>query len=492
MIHDRANQVEATITKDGFIIARQTVSRPQQGQTSTLSIPNVPIDTPLSIRVWAEDTTLKDANANLIALSEATSTVTLHSGLNSLSFALISDTTDLDISGVPPSAMQISDHAQLSAVAKNANGDIVLNTPGQFTWIVTDPTIVSVDSSGMLVALANGTTSVQVTEKGNETQNAFSKSVSVAVGSGGGTASYQIVDLGTGKEPEKINNSSVVLAFSLNSNDTYTWSNGSWTLAQSNFKGTGMNDSGTIVGIVPPQRAAVVSAGNLSFLPLGGNNGVYPTGINASGDISAIINYGSGSDQAAVYRGGSLIPLPGIEGALTGAAYGINDSGLVVGEGAWNGPFKAYRHGVTWDITNAILDLATGMQTDAPVFAINNAGTACGFMLVQTTSGLLPRATMISGNQLSHISIPGIEPNGQSNAENINNLGQIIGEATTSDGHFFPYLWSPSGITDLQASIDPSLGWTISQVLSINDKGEIVGTGTLNGSTHVLLLKPAH
>ena len=91
---------------------------------------------------------------------------------------------------------------------------------------------------------------------------------------------------------------------------------------------------------------------------------------------------------------------------------------------------------------------------------------------------------------MTQLDIPGVAPDGFSQAECINNNNQVVGEAQTSDGHSLLFLWTPIGVTDLQAAIPANSGWLLGQTLGINDKGEILATGTLNGITHSLLLRP--
>jgi hypothetical protein len=46
------------------------------------------------------------------------------------------------------------------------------------------------------------------------------------------------------------------------------------------------------------------------------------------------------------------------------------------------------------------------------------------------------------------------------------------------------------GMVDLNDLIDPALGWELLQALGINDLGQIVGHGRINGQTHAFLLTP--
>ena len=82
----------------------------------------------------------------------------------------------------------------------------------------------------------------------------------------------------------------------------------------------------------------------------------------------------------------------------------------------------------------------------------------------------------------------------------INNSGTLLGAAQARDLTAYPFpvtvntvwIWTAAtGIHDLNAN--PSIagsGWFLTQVNGVNDKGQIVGTGTFNGQTRGFLLTP--
>ena len=88
-----------------------------------------------------------------------------------------------------------------------------------------------------------------------------------------------------------------------------------------------------------------------------------------------------------------------------------------------------------------------------------------------------------------------------SEALGINNIGYVVGVSDTSDysevnevvkeyvKHGFVY--SPEkGMRDLNYLIDPELGWVIEKAYDINDIGQIIAIGTVNGEKHGSLLTP--
>jgi uncharacterized membrane protein len=61
-------------------------------------------------------------------------------------------------------------------------------------------------------------------------------------------------------------------------------------------------------------------------------------------------------------------------------------------------------------------------------------------------------------------------------------------------GGFYPnshaFLWSGGVMKDLNQLLPPSSGWFLEVAQSINDAGQIVGAGTLNGQDRAFLLSP--
>jgi probable HAF family extracellular repeat protein len=74
-----------------------------------------------------------------------------------------------------------------------------------------------------------------------------------------------------------------------------------------------------------------------------------------------------------------------------------------------------------------------------------------------------------------------------STARDISENGTVVG---TSNGKAF--LWTASGgMIDLASLITDPLGaWSLQEAFAINDLGQIVGYGSINGSVHAFLLTP--
>ncbi len=74
-------------------------------------------------------------------------------------------------------------------------------------------------------------------------------------------------------------------------------------------------------------------------------------------------------------------------------------------------------------------------------------------------------------------------------ASDINNNGQIVGYASSA---FRALLWENGTVTDLNTLISPNSGWILGAATAINNQGQIVGEGLLDGQNlvHAFLLTP--
>ena len=82
-------------------------------------------------------------------------------------------------------------------------------------------------------------------------------------------------------------------------------------------------------------------------------------------------------------------------------------------------------------------------------------------------------------------------------AQLINNEGTIVGSSaygepgTWNIGPSKTVVWTAEGVFDLQALVDATApGWTLSEILDINNPGQICGHATRNGVTRAIVLTP--
>lgn len=75
-------------------------------------------------------------------------------------------------------------------------------------------------------------------------------------------------------------------------------------------------------------------------------------------------------------------------------------------------------------------------------------------------------------------------------ARDINNRGEIVGGSLTQgDENFHGFLYRNKRLYDLNQLLEEN-GWELIQAVGINNKGEILGIGALDGEDHIVLLRP--
>ena len=176
-------------------------------------------------------------------------------------------------------------------------------------------------------------------------------------------------------------------------------------------------------------------------------------------------------------------------GGTCTTASDMNNRGQVVGFS--NVPGDLSTHGFLWD-NGLFQDLGGSLGGDVlGPFAINEQGEAVGFALLPG-----PPATAISHavlwrdiGDLIDLSRPG-----QCGfATSINAKTQVVGSFSdcTADSPAHVFLWEDGSMADLNALIPPNSPLLLELTETINDRGEIAGTGSdVNGNRHAFLAIP--
>ena len=217
-----------------------------------------------------------------------------------------------------------------------------------------------------------------------------------------------------------------------------------------------------------PEHAFVYSNGTMT--DLGNLNDVSSQGnaINVSGEVAGTASKPGPSIEAALWTGTTAVDLGALAPLSSGSwsiANGINDSGQVVGYwAASEGQINTAAH--PWLYSNGTMtSLPVPSDLTAPscqAGEINNSGQiigSCETNNAQTNHEVLwQNGTVTILGTLGGLQVLDLT--------GINNLGQIVGWATTSTGAAHGFLDSNGTVTDLGAFLPGGL----------NDNGVIIGT----------------
>jgi len=261
------------------------------------------------------------------------------------------------------------------------------------------------------------------------------------------------------------------------------------TFGGSSSAASGINASGQIVGSAAITgsvftHAFLYAGGSMTDLgTLGGPNST-AAGINDSGQIvGASLTTGDGPRDAFLYSGGTMTAIS--FGSDGNGATGINASGQVVGYGM---PLvQRYSH----ESISHAFSYSGGSVTDIDPF--NGLGSratginASGQIVLDSYTETGIHAFLYSGGSVTDLGTLGGD---QSYSGGINASGQVVGNSRTSDpGYVYhAFLYSAGSMTDLNSLLPIGSGWNLVGASGINDSGQIVGGGFINGQFHAFLL----
>jgi hypothetical protein len=324
---------------------------------------------------------------------------------------------------------------------------------------------------------------------------------------------YQIFDIGvvqagdTASQGFGVSPGGIAVGRSLNNtgSEAFSWTLNGGIVGLPNLAGRSFsvsnsaNDAGVVVGTAATTafgsgRLPVIwQSGVVSQLPLPPSETLGDANSVNSASV-AVGSVDSGSNQRGViYSGGSatIITQTTANGSLFLTAFGINDSGRVVGQGI--DPTNAARNvGIVYDIGQSMafeVGALPGLN-GALAFGVSNTGYVVGSSMFDQGSGL----PFIWSDQGGIVAIPLATGTSEGSARAVNSAGWVVGD--DSSAFSIPFLYDGTTTYRLADLIPPNSGWdlsmnTSSSALGISEDSVIVGTGVHNGETHAYAMVPA-
>lgn len=191
---------------------------------------------------------------------------------------------------------------------------------------------------------------------------------------------------------------------------------------------------------------------------------------------------------ATRWVGGQAASLGTLPGSQFSRAFAENARGQAVGEAtAADGSPRA----VLFTRDGTVRDLGGLGSGSAVANDINARGTVAG---VSSAPGG-PTTAVVFGSGGPQ-ALPPLEPQvtGISRADAVNHAGDVVGHASgffnfpTLDGS--AVLWREGSAHNLNALVTDANGFVLRSAEDIDERGRIVGYGTIDGETHAFLLTP--
>ncbi|MBM3844738.1 MAG: DUF3466 family protein [Verrucomicrobia bacterium] len=268
-------------------------------------------------------------------------------------------------------------------------------------------------------------------------------------------------------------------------------------------RGYAINDAGVIVGESDNDKSKAFLWDGTNMVQLGtlGGSSAVAHDINNAGEIVGASSNGSASRPYKRDAAGMMHDLGTLLGTTnsTGRAWGINQSGAVVGIS--RNQANTTSQATLW-IDGSISNLGSlaGGSFLSQAYAINDNGVVVGSSVVgkisPTSSSDLYRAFVWKDGVMSDLGAHSSNTNYiHTEAKDINNAGDVVGYAArffnspTTGGAAM--LWREGEAIDLNTLVPPGSGWLLQSAEGINDRGDIVGYGSFQGQTRAFLLRRA-
>jgi len=293
---------------------------------------------------------------------------------------------------------------------------------------------------------------------------------------------YNIIDLGTlGGDTSRacgINDSGQVVGTSFNKDGVecgFLWSNGEMTNLGADCLAYKINNQGQILGYNTIIKNFIWDNG--VFIPLGS---YLALGLNDLGEAVGFKEYNHVC-YATLWQDDQIINLGVLEGhSGPSFAMSINNNTKVVG---YSWPVDGQCQAFLWE-DGTMTALGGDLETAQD---INDAGHIIGSLGMMIGEEYHRHGYLLDGDTITDLGDVGLYM--------INNSGLILGGRLVGFDEYegnisTPILWQDGVAYDLIDLIANDTGWELKRGEDINNLGQIVGNGYINGEYHAFLLDP--
>jgi probable HAF family extracellular repeat protein len=259
------------------------------------------------------------------------------------------------------------------------------------------------------------------------------------------------------------------------------------------FSDNDVADAFSMLGFATQTRAFFWQSGMVRDLGTLGGPDALASNINERGQIAGMsytnstpnLTTGLPTQDPFLWENGKMMDL-GTLGGTQGTTYWLNNRGDVVGSSNLGGDMAA--DAFLWTKAGGMQDLGNLGGTSAASVWVNDARQVVGTSLIP--NDLAWHAFLWRNGVITDLGTLGSDPS--SEAQSINEQGQVVGVSFDGPNDLHGFLWEKSGpIADLNKLVPPGSSVTIINAFQINDRGEIAGKGVLStGEGRAVLLIP--
>jgi probable HAF family extracellular repeat protein len=211
------------------------------------------------------------------------------------------------------------------------------------------------------------------------------------------------------------------------------------------------------------------------------------TALNNQGQVVGFTTTPNSMHKAFLWQDGAMQALELLPGYPDSEARAINSRSQIVGCALRRTADRREMqgHAVLWEQGRPVRDLGTLGGENSAAYAINDAGQVVG--IAEQTNR---RGAAVVWQQGKLKELGGLEGFQISAALDINNRGDIVGMSANSCADSRACLWRNGQLYDLNTCLPEGSDWVLRRASTINERGQIAGTGMYKGVARSFLLTP--